>query len=219
MLAAALWSSVYALLGCTDGIAEPIYSATGSAAQNAGGHGGTWHTSAGRGGSGLPPMAGSHSAAEGGDGRTDSGNGGVSKLQCDFTPPWPEANGTQEDALLEQLNTAIEHHMKCADLGAFTRMPFAMMDDTLHCDARQYAFLSANGAPWSHPPSGPGPSHDPFSPTSPTVRLPEPGSSPASTRMELLSDPTACEALVSSKYTRIGIGYYSSAWVITLAAE
>jgi hypothetical protein len=215
LLAAALWSSAYALLGCTDGIAEP-FSVSGAGAQSSAGHGAAGHGSAGHGAT-FQLTAGNHGAADGGDGHSDAGNGGPAKTQCDGVPPWTEANAQEEDGLLDLLNTSIEGHKKCADRGTFTRMQFPMMDEALHCSSRQSAFLYAAGATWGSRPPGPG--HDPFDPATPPLPLMAMGSTASSARMDLLSDSMDCGALMSPKYTRVGIGYTSGVWVITLAAE
>jgi hypothetical protein len=224
LLAAALWSSAYALLGCTDGKAEPISLANSASAQNSAGRGSAGrgaagHGSAGRGAAGQL-SAGNHGAADGGDGRSDAGNGGPAKTTCDGAPPWSDAYAAQEDDLLTMLNTAIERHTRCADRGTFSRMPFPMMDDPLRCISRQAAYGAFTGITWGKPPSPQqGPGHDPFDPSAPDQVAPWSQMTAASAAMELFSNSAACGKLMSTKYTRVGIGNFASTWVITLAAE
>jgi hypothetical protein len=197
-------------------MANPISLANSATAQNSAGRGAAGHGSAGHGAPGQL-TAGNHGAADGGDGRSDAGNGGPAKTQCDGVPPWTDANAQEEDLLLELLNSSIEAHKKCADRGMFMRVQFPMMDDALRCSSRLSAFLYAAGATWSGRPPGPG--HDPFDTTTPPLTFMATGSSATSARMDLLSQSPACGTLVSSKYTRVGIGYTSGSWAITLAAE
>jgi hypothetical protein len=225
LLATVLWSSTYALLGCTDGIAEPIYSASevaqNPAGRGAAGRGTAGHSSAGRGGSaGQQPTWAGHGAADGGDGRADAGNAGPPKgVQCDGAPPWSAMYADEEDALLDLLNASIGDHKPCADRGSFMRAQFPMMDESLRCLARQQAFLNLTGATWGRPPSGQGPGHDPFDPATLPDPIPASGSSASSARTMLLNNSMACGELTTFRYTRVGIGYISSTWVIQLAAE
>jgi hypothetical protein len=100
-------------------------------------------------------------------------------------------------------------------------MQFSMMDESLRCIARANAFVYATGAPWGRPPSGQGqgPGHDPFDPSTPPPAILVPASSSTSARTALLSNSMDCGELMSSKYTRVGIGYTSGVWVVILASE
>jgi hypothetical protein len=211
LLAAALWASAYALLGCTDGIAQPILPISVAGARSF----------AGRGAAGQQAVAG-RSAADGGvaGSRADAGTG--TKSMCEqLAAMWSPEQMDAENALRTALNEAIRHMQNCVDR-QFTRQQF-QKSEVLTCEARLAArgFELHGGMPFGKLPSMQGPSsRDPFSPAPDMDQIAKFGFATYQDASDaILDDPDDCAKLMTGKYTSAGFGHFGTTWVVALGSN